>query len=270
MRFVSQVLVAIGLWMGLSHGVAFGQVAADAAPTVKPTSAQPVAEADAPSALPTAVDDAHTEEPPLSPQAPVVEPRDARSAETSPSETMPARHARARHMERTRRPYRRAPAREQPVWFRGPLAAAYFAPPLAFAVDALIAGGDAVLVPTLLGLAAFAAPPLVHVAYGDASGAGYAALGMLGATGVGVLSGLALARLAPGDGSRSEARVRDAIAFGFAGYTLWALLDVSFFSYGYPRRQTTFSAAVLPTFTTNARTTALPANGVELHIAGTL
>lgn len=155
------------------------------------------------------------------------------------------------------------PAREAPHWFRGELAAAYLAPPVALAIFALTAGKDAILVPALIGVAGVAMPPLVHSLNGDSSGALYALLGMTAASGAGAFSGVAIGHLAPGDTTEKRAAQHDAAVFGLLGYSMWALIDVMFFAVAAPPSSGLVASLVPRTGPASAR--GLIPNGLELR-----
>ncbi|HTU59670.1 MAG TPA: hypothetical protein VMF89_14565 [Polyangiales bacterium] len=115
-------------------------------------------------------------------------------------------------------------------WYRGPLAASYLAPPVGFAVLAFTVDKETIIPPVLAGLIGVALPPIIHAAHNNSAGAWYSLLGIVGSVAVGALLGAAVGHLAPGDDSRKAAQEHNAIVFGSAGYSLWALLDTAFFA----------------------------------------
>jgi hypothetical protein len=254
------------LWALLATVIVTSTARAQQAPAVTPVApaSAPAPAAAAPEAASAPAPTAPVAVPAPSPTASEA----ARAGATVPAAARPARAPRRVFLQPVRRPVVEPAA--SPTWFRGPLAAAYLAPPLAFAIDGLVAGDDAIVLPVLLGLVGLSVPPLVHVAHGDASGAGYSVLGMLSGTGVGVLSGLAIGHLAPGDASRGDAQKRDALVFGFLGFLTWAVLDVTFFAYGHPRGPRSSSATVLPTFAQSANGGVAYADGLEVRVVGAL
>ncbi len=166
---------------------------------------------------------------------------------------------------------------EELQWFRGPLAAAYLAPPLALSVD-LAAGSQAGFGAVLVTLVGVPAPALVHMVYDDRSGAGYAILGMLLATGAGAVSGAAVASFAPTCApgrhdqicGKSAERLFAAV-FGFVGYLSWVMLDVGFFAH--PAAPSSadsarVSAAVVPVLEAPGLATSGVAGATKLRIAG--
>lgn len=130
----------------------------------------------------------------------------------------------------TARPLPCTPRERELHWFRGPLAAAYLAPPVGLALVGLVEPGSRIW-PSTLAIVASATPALMHSAYGDSTGAWYTILGMLSSVAVGSLTGVAIGHLAPGELPRDKARERDALTFGTLAYAGWALLDVAFFAY---------------------------------------
>ena len=116
-------------------------------------------------------------------------------------------------------------------WFRGPLAAAYLAPLVGASVFALGAHSDSYFLPAVIGLPGLSAPPLVHSANADSSGALHALLGMLASAGTGALAGYTIGHIAPGGAARGQVATRDALMLGIVGYAIWALLDIAFFAY---------------------------------------
>jgi hypothetical protein len=158
------------------------------------------------------------------------------------------------------------PEMSAPRWFRGELAAAYLAPPLALVVLTFTGNNDAIFFTSLLGVAGVAVPPLVHSLEGDSSGAFRSLLGMVGASGTGALSGVAIGHIAPGDTTHDRAEKRDAAVFGLLGYSLWALIDIAFFAVVTPHAQElTLSCAPVGT----ASTRGAP-SGLVLHVTTAL
>jgi hypothetical protein len=154
---------------------------------------------------------------------------------------------------------------EPPHWFRGELAAAYLAPPVALALVSFTANKDAIFWPTMIGLVGVSMPPLVHSLEGDSTGALYSLAGMVGASGAGALSGVAIGHLAPGDTTHERAEQRDAAVFGLLGYSLWALIDVAFFAVVAPPSQ-----RMTATFVPAGATPGLLPSGVERRLAGAI
>jgi hypothetical protein len=90
-------------------------------------------------------------------------------------------------------------------WYRGPLAAAYVAPPVGFAVAALALDKEAIAMPILAGLLGLTRPAIVHAAHDNSADAWYSVLGVIGSIAAGGLLGAAVGDLAPGSLSRADA-----------------------------------------------------------------